>query len=54
MAEDGFLVKFEGAKERPKRCYAAAFDYDKWSYIINDKPSQALPSGVKRIIIEVE
>ena len=54
MADGGFVVKFEGAKEKPKRCYAVTFDYDEWFYVINNNPKQDLPLGTKRIIVEVK
>ena len=54
MSDGGFVLKFEGAKEKPKECYAVALDYDEWSYTINNDPSQDIPKGVKRIIIEVK
>jgi len=52
--EGGFAVRFEGVKEKPKRCYAVSFDYDEWSYIINNNEKQDIPQGAKRIIVEVE
>jgi len=52
MAEGGFLLKFDG--KEITRCYAAAFDYDEWQYIINDKEKRELPPGVKSIVIEIE
>ncbi len=54
MVDGGFVVKFEGAKEKPQTCYAIKLDYDEWSYAINEKQPQKMPSGIKRIIIEVE
>ena len=33
MAEGGFLVKFDG--KEVARCFAVAFDYDDWQYVIN-------------------
>jgi hypothetical protein len=50
MAEGGFLVKFDG--KEVARCYAVAFDYDDWKYVINDKKKE-LPR-VKKITIEIE
>jgi hypothetical protein len=32
MAEGGFLIKFDG--KEVARCYAVAFDYDEWQYMI--------------------
>lgn len=54
--EGGFVVRFEGAKEKtkPKTCYAVTLDYDEWSYTLNNEPAQGIPLGTKRIIIEVE
>ena len=52
MAEGGFLVKFDG--KEVTRCYAAAFDYDDWQYVINETEKKELPAGVKAITIEVE
>ena len=52
MAEGGFVVKFDG--KEVCRCYAAAFDYDEWQYVINDTEKHELPAGVKSITIEVE
>jgi len=54
MADGGFVVKFEGAKKKPKTCYAVKLDHDEWSYAINNKPAQKMPPGTKRIIIDVE
>jgi len=52
MAEGGFLIKFDG--KEAERCYAVAFDYDEWQYILNDTEKHELPIGVKSITIEVE
>lgn len=54
MSDGGFVVKFEGAKEKPQKCYAIKLDYDEWSYTINNNTTQKMPSGTKRIIIEAE
>jgi len=54
MANGGFAVKFEGAKEKPQKCYAIKLDYDEWSYTINNEPAKELPQGVKRIVIEIK
>jgi len=51
MAEGGFLIKFDG--KEVERCFAAAFDYDDWSYTINRKEKKELPK-VKLITVEVE
>lgn len=52
MAEGGFLVKFDGKKI--ERCYAISFDYDDWQYTINETDKKKLPSGMKKISIEVK
>lgn len=52
MAEGGFLLKFDG--KEAERCYAAAFDYDEWQYIINDTEKKKLPLGLRSITIEIE
>lgn len=52
MAEGGFLVKFDG--KEVTRCYAVAFDYDEWKYVINDTEKHELPAGVESINIKVE
>ena len=54
MAEGGFLIKFQGGKAKPRRGYAVAFDYDEWTYAINNEKKKALPKGIKKITIEVE
>ena len=54
MAEGGFLIKFGAKKTKPKRGYAVAFDYDDWSYAINNKEKKAMPKGTKKISIEIE
>ena len=51
MAEGGFLVKFD--EKEVARCYAVAFDYDEWQYVINDTEKHELPR-VKKISIEVK
>ncbi len=52
MADGGFMVKFDGKKA--ERCYAVAFDYDEWQYTVNETQKKKLPSGVKKITVEVE
>ncbi len=52
MAEGGFLVKFDG--KEVTRCYAVAFDYDGWQYLINNTKKKKLPPGVESIAIELE
>jgi len=54
MSEGGFLVKFDDKKKTQKRCYVVAFDYDEWSYAINNTRKRNIPKGVKKITIEVE
>lgn len=54
MVEGGFLVKFDGKKTKLKRCYAVAFDYDEWTYTINNKKKKELSKGIKRITLEIE
>lgn len=49
--EGGFLVKFDG--KEVTRCYAVAFDYDEWQYMINNTERRELPP-VRNISIEVE
>lgn len=52
MATGGFLIKFDGKK--PQRGYAVAFDYDEWSYAINNQKKKAMPKGIRKITIEIE
>lgn len=52
MAEGGFLLKFDG--KEITRCYAVAFDYAEWQYIINNTEKKELPPEVKSIVIEIE
>ena len=52
MPDGGFVVKFDGKDEVP--CYAVAFDYDEWKYIVNEKETRELPKGIKTITVEVE
>lgn len=54
MAEGGFLIKFDAKKEKSRRCYAVAFDYDEQSYAINNQPKKKIPKGTKKITIEIE
>ncbi len=54
MAEGGFLIKFDAKKAKPQRCYAVAFDYDEWSYAINNQDKKEMPKGTKKISIEIE
>ena len=52
MAEGGFLVKFD--EKKAQRCYAVAFDYDEWSYVVNEKEKKEIPKGIQKITIEIE
>ncbi|NQT23326.1 MAG: hypothetical protein HQ579_07840 [Candidatus Omnitrophica bacterium] len=52
MSEGGFLIKFNGKEET--RCYAIAFDYDKWEYTINNKETRELPENLEAITLEVK
>jgi len=52
MAEGGFLIKFDS--KEVTRCYAVAFDYDDWQYVINDTEKHELPAGLESITIELE
>ena len=54
MAEGGFLIKFDAKKTKPQRCYAVAFDYDEWSYTLNNQRKKNIPKGIKKINIEIE
>ncbi len=52
MAEGGFLVKFD--EKTAQRCYAVEFDYDEWSYAINNGEKKELLKGIRKISIEIE
>jgi hypothetical protein len=52
MADGGFLIKFDG--KEIERCYAVAFDYDEWFYVVNNTEKKKLPSTVSKITVEVE
>ena len=52
MAGGGFLIKFDG--KEVERCYSVKFDYDEWSYLLNDKEKKPLPNELSSIAIEVE
>lgn len=52
MPSGGFLIKFDG--KETKRCYACKFDYDNYSYELNNKDKKHIPSGTKKIEIELE
>ncbi len=53
MGNGGFFVKFNGTEEKV-RCYAVAFHYDKWEYVVNNEEPKKFPNGVKSITIELE
>ena len=48
------MIKFDPKKTAPRRGYAVAFDYDEWSYTLNDGKKLNLPKGIKKIVIDVE
>lgn len=52
MPDGGFLIKFDG--KEAERCYAVKFDYDEWTYVLNEKEKRQLPPGTKAITVEVE
>ncbi|MFZ2603762.1 MAG: hypothetical protein WAX79_07180 [Candidatus Omnitrophota bacterium] len=52
MAEGGFLVKFDG--KEVEHCYAVAFDYDDWQYVVNGTEKKELPADVKTIVVIAE
>lgn len=52
MADGGFLVKFDG--KEAQRCYAVEFDYDEWTYAINNGEKKEMPRGISQITIEIE
>lgn len=52
MPDGGFLIKFDGKKKQ--RCYACKFDYDEFSYEINEGKKKSIPSKTKKIEIEIE
>ena len=54
MAEGGFLIKFEPKKAKLQRGYAVAFDYDEWSYAVNNQAKKKIPKGTTKITLEVE
>ncbi|MBU3959043.1 MAG: hypothetical protein KKE91_04200 [Candidatus Omnitrophica bacterium] len=51
MAGGGFLVKLD--RKEVTHCFAVAFDYDLWEYIINGKETQKLPENVETINVVV-
>ena len=52
MSDGGFVIKFDG--KEAGRCYACKFDYDEYSYEINNKEKKEIPAGTKKIEIELE
>lgn len=54
MAGGGFLIKFDAKKAKSQRCYAVAFDYDEWSYAVNNQKKKELPKGISKITVEIE
>ena len=52
MPNGGFLVKFNG--KEAERCYACKFDYDEYSYEINNKDKKPIPPGTQKIEIVLE
>ena len=53
MADGGFLVKFDG--KVAFRCYAVAFDYDGFTYKMNNEEPKPFPKeGIARIEIILE
>jgi len=51
MSDGGFVVKFDG--KVVDRCFAVAFDYDDWQYMVNETEKKDLPP-IKKITIEIE
>ena len=52
MPDGGFLIKFDG--KDAEHCYACKFDYDDYSYEINNKEKKSIPEGTKKIELELE
>lgn len=52
MPDGGFVVKIDGKKGQ--RCYKVTFDYDEWTYTVNDGEAKGLPKGLKEIRVKVE
>jgi hypothetical protein len=52
MPDSGFLIKFNGKAKH--RCYACKFDYDEFSYEINEGKKKSIPRGTKKIEIKIE
>jgi hypothetical protein len=52
MPEGGFLIKFNGKEKY--RCYTCKFDYDEFSYEINEGRKNSIPRKTKKIEIKIE
>ncbi len=52
MSNEGFLIKFNG--KDAEHCYACKFDYDDYSYEINNKDKKPIPPETTKIEIELE
>jgi len=51
MPNQGFLIKFDG--KDAERCFVCKFDYDDYSYEINNKTKKPIPPGTTKIDLEV-
>jgi hypothetical protein len=53
MPDGGFLVKFvtDGGKSEDYFCYSVAFDYDEWTYKLNDDVPKPFPPMIKIEVI---
>ncbi len=51
MVDGGFVIKFDG--KEVGRGYAVSFNYDEWTYTVNDE-SLDLPEEVEKIEILVD
>jgi hypothetical protein len=52
MPKSGFVVRFEDKEEL--HCASIELDYDSWEYKTNGRDTKSIPTGIKRITIEVE
>jgi len=52
MPNQGFLIKFDG--KDAERCFVCKFDYDDYSYEINNKTKKPIPPGTTKIELELE
>ena len=52
MADGGFLVRIDG--KELCRGYSIKFDYDEWTYSVNNGAPAGLPKIEKGISVEVE